>query len=62
MNFHGFLFWIRNRKENKETGTICMKLRIPSKKPENNYGIIDEFFDGSDARQWAIIGWVAGSH
>ena len=42
MNFHGFLFWIRNRKENKETGTICMKLRIPSKKPENNYGIIDE--------------------
>ena len=31
-----------------------MKLRIPSKKPENNYGIIDEGFDGSDARQWAI--------
>ena len=46
----GILFWIPNRKENKEAGAISFQVRIPRKKIENVLWI---FFYKSVVRSWA---------
>ena len=48
--FHGMLFWILNKKENKEAFAIFFEVKIPRKK-QRFYGIIPSKIAQSDVRQ-----------